>query len=119
MTLVTTIPIGGSQGSSGKHLTLTVSPPPEGVGTVPRTFGVNVRFTLSRPAKVALRIETRLGTIVKTLPPAQLPAGEQLLKWDAHLTKKTKAFPGTYVARVLATSEIGTMDLAAPFALRK
>jgi hypothetical protein len=87
--------------------------------SVPRSAGVTVRFTLSRPARVALRIETRLGTIVKTFPARALSDGEQSLQWDAHLSKKTKAFPGSYVARVIATSEIGTMDLAAPFTLRK
>src|SRR5439155_17757548 len=83
---------------------------------VQRTFGVNVRFNLSRPARVTLRIETKLGVLVKALPPVQLAAGDQALRWDAaHLTKKTKAYPGAYVARVIAKSEIGTMDLSAPF----
>ena len=87
--------------------------------SLPRSAGVTVRFTLSRPARVALRIETRLGTIVKTIQPRALAAGDQSLFWDAHLTPKKKAFAGAYVARVIATSEIGTMNLAAPFTLRK
>ena len=64
MTLVTTIPIGGSQGSSGKHLTLTVSPPPEGVGTVPRTFGVNVasREPARRSARAAAAVTPTRAT---------------------------------------------------------
>jgi FlgD Ig-like domain len=81
--------------------------------------GLPVQFTLSRPARAVLRIETKLGTPVRTLPAAQLPAGLASLRWDGRLTGKTLAFPGAYVARVTVTSEVGKMDLAAPFALRK
>jgi Phosphodiester glycosidase len=90
---------------------------------VPRTAkqkqGLGVAFTLSRPARVALRIETKLGTTVKALPAVQLGAGESSLRWDGKITARTLAFPGSYVARVLATSEVGKMDLSAPFTLRK
>jgi hypothetical protein len=87
--------------------------------TTTRKAGLAASFTLSRPARVALRVETKLGTIVKSLPAAQLPAGTGRLRWNATIKGKTKAFPGSYVARVTATSEIGTMDLTAPFTLRK
>ncbi len=81
--------------------------------------GLTVRFSLSRPARVQLRIETRLGTAMRTLPAEQLPAGEGTLRWDARLPKGTLAFPGPYVARVLAASSIGKMDLDSSFTLRK
>ena len=86
--------------------------------TARRTPGLAVRFALSRIATAALRIETRLGTPIRTLPAVQLPAGEATLRWDTRLTKQTFAFAGTYVARVLVTSSVGKMDLAAPFTLR-
>jgi FlgD Ig-like domain len=89
---------------------------------VPRTAspkdGLGVAFTLARPAEVALRVETRFGTIVRALPPAQLPAGPGSIRWDGTLDGTTKAYPGTYVARVIATSSVGTMDQSAPFTLR-
>jgi hypothetical protein len=81
--------------------------------------GLAVAFTLSRTARVALRIETKLGTTVKALPAVQLGAGESTLRWDGKITARTPAFPGSYVARVLATSEVGKMDASAPFTLRK
>jgi len=71
-----------------------------------------VRFTLSRPAKVRLRIETRNGVIVRTLTAASLPAGAQALVWDGRLPHGTRAYGGTYVAHVFATSEFGISDLA-------
>jgi hypothetical protein len=76
-------------------------------------------FSLSRPARVFMRIETRLGTIVKTLPAVQRPAGESTLRWDLRIGSKTLAFPGSYTAHVYATSQVGKMDLRANFALRK
>ena len=78
-----------------------------------------VRFTLSRPAKVRLRIETRNGVIVRTLTAASLPAGAQALVWDGRLPHGTRAYGGTYVAHVFATSEFGISDLAGQFAFRR
>ena len=78
-----------------------------------------VSFSLSRPARVFLRIETKLGTIVKTLPAVQRQAGESTLRWDLRIAPKTTAFPGSYVAHVYATSQVGKMDGRATFTLRK
>jgi len=81
--------------------------------------GVAVHFKLSRPAAVTLQVETATGTIVRTLQPVQLQAGPGLLHWDGTLADgQTHAYAGSYVARVIAVSQIGTIDLTAPFALR-
>jgi hypothetical protein len=55
---------------------------------------------------------------VRTLPPQDEPVGQGSARWDGTLDGLTKAPPGSYVARVRATSNVGTMDLAAPFTLR-
>jgi hypothetical protein len=78
-----------------------------------------VRFTLTRPAKVSLRIETAGGVVVRTLPTSDLPAGPQSLVWDGALPQGTRAYAGTYVAHVFATSATGTSDLAVQFAYRR
>jgi len=78
-----------------------------------------VRFTLSRPAKVRLQIETKNGVIMRTLPAVSLPAGAQKLVWDGRLPHGTRAYGGTYIAHVFATSEFGTSDLALQFAFRR
>jgi hypothetical protein len=78
-----------------------------------------IRFTLSRPAKVVLRIETTTGVIVRSLPAATLPAGPQSLGWDGRLPGGTKAYGGLYIAHVFATSESGTSDLAGQFGFRR
>jgi hypothetical protein len=78
-----------------------------------------IRFTLSRPARVRLRIETKQGVIVRTLPTASLAAGAQSVVWDGRLPHGTKAYGGVFVAHVFATSDVGTSDLAVPFAFRR
>jgi hypothetical protein len=78
-----------------------------------------IRFTLSRPASVRVRIETRNGVVVQTLPAVQLPSGAQQLVWDGRFPQGTRAYAGSYVAHVFATSSVGTSDLAVQFAFRR
>lgn len=78
-----------------------------------------IRFTLSRPASIRLRIETRDGIVVRTLPPVALQAGARSVVWDGTLPHGTRAYGGVYVAHVFATSDVGTSDLAVPFAFRR
>jgi flagellar hook assembly protein FlgD len=86
---------------------------------VPRVaHALKVGFTLARPATVTLRVETRSGSVVGFAPPAKLGAGAQTLTWDDTTVTGAKAPPGRYVARVVAASSVGTMDLSAPFTLR-
>jgi hypothetical protein len=81
--------------------------------------GVTARFQLSRPAAVTLQIETASGVVVQALPPVQLPAGPGSVHWDGTLVDvQTRAYTGSYVARVTAQSAVGTMDLTAPFTLK-
>jgi len=92
-----------------------------GAVAVPRTAhgSLTVRFTLSRPAKVTLQIETGAGVPVAGLAPVLLPAGAQTLVWSGSLSSHTRAFAGAYVAHLLATSAVGTSDLAEPFVYRR
>jgi hypothetical protein len=66
-------------------------------------------FKLARPARAALRIETPSGAIVRTLPTRSLPQGEATISWQGR--------PGRYLFSVTATSEVGAVELAAPFRL--
>jgi hypothetical protein len=90
--------------------------------SVPRTAsaeaGLKVGFTLSRPASVVLQVETSRGTVVSAQPAIELPAGAQSLSWPGTTNAGVEAPAGSYVARVTATSSIGTSDLFAPFAFR-
>jgi hypothetical protein len=90
--------------------------------TVPKSAsvssGLRVGFTLSRPASVVLSISAANGTPVATLPAAQLQAGAQSLTWDGTMTSG-KPLPGSYVATVTETSQLGTTSLHAPFTFHR
>lgn len=77
------------------------------------------RFTLSRAARVRLQIETRTGVVMRSQAPVALSAGTQSVIWDGRLPLGTKAYSGSYVGHVFATSSVGTSDLALQFAFRR
>jgi hypothetical protein len=83
------------------------------------TRAPTIAFSLSRPATVTLQLETKDGALVAKLDPASMEAGPQSLAWDGNTTTGTRAPSGSYVARVTATSSVGTSGLSAPFALRR
>lgn len=68
-------------------------------------------FRLARSARVALRVETPGGAIVRTLPSRTLPSGDVSVNWRGR--------PGRYVFSVTATSGAGAVELTAPFRLRR
>ena len=68
-------------------------------------------FKLARPARVATRIETPSGVIVRTLPGRSLPAGDAATSWTGR--------PGRYVLSVTATNEVGSVEQTASFILRR
>jgi hypothetical protein len=68
-------------------------------------------FKLARPARVALRIETPGGGIVKTLASRSFPAGDGTISWQGP--------PGSYVFSATATNDVGAVELTAPFQLRR
>jgi flagellar hook assembly protein FlgD len=89
--------------------------------TAPRlaTGSASVSLTLARAAKVLLRIETRGGVVVATVPARSLAAGSSSIVWNGLLGTHTRAPSGGYVAHVFATSDVGTSDLSASFSFRR
>jgi hypothetical protein len=78
-----------------------------------------VAFTLTRAATVKVQIETTGGIVVRTLPGGQLAAGAQTAAWDGQLDAGTRAYSGTYVAHVFATTASGTSDLVTQFSYKR
>ena len=72
---------------------------------------VTATFKLARPARVALRVETPGGGIVKVLASRSFPAGDGTISWSGR--------PGSYVFSATATNEVGAVELTAPFRLRR
>jgi hypothetical protein len=78
------------------------------------------QFTLARPAAVTTRIETLSRTIVRKAGPAvSLPAGPAQALWDGRTDSGAAVRTGTYVARMSARNEAGTVSLTAKFAVRR
>ena len=77
------------------------------------------RFALSRAAKVRLQIETKTGVVMRNVSPLTLQPGRRSIVWDGRLPLGTRAYTGTYVGHVFATSSVGTSDLALQFSFRR
>jgi hypothetical protein len=75
-------------------------------------------FTLTRPARVTLTIETVRGAVLATPVRGAFEAGSSTLSWDGRLGREL-AGSGRYVLRVQAENEVGTMDLDEPFGVRR
>jgi hypothetical protein len=104
----------------GLNLTLGF---PKTVGTalaVPRKSPRAVAtFNVTRAAEVTARIETPSGGVVQTLPAAHVEPGAFTVAWDGLSARRGAVYSGQYVARASATNELGTVELTAPFTVRR
>ena len=75
-------------------------------------------FRLERPALVTLRVETRAGAVVTVGARKRLAAGQQTLSWNGRVGRRAAA-SGSYVLRVIARNELGSVDLATQFRVRR
>jgi hypothetical protein len=89
--------------------------------TAPKTArgSVRVGFTLTRPAKVTLLIETTNGTVLRALPAATLQTGAQSIRWDGRLPAGSPAFAGAYSAHLLVESDVGASERSVSFRFRR
>jgi len=83
-----------------------------------RAGQLTASFTLSRAARVTVRVETRAGAVLAVASRQQLAAGSQTLSWNGRAGNR-KLRAGTYVLRVIAVNEVGSMDLTKQFRLRR
>jgi hypothetical protein len=79
---------------------------------------LSVAFTLARPAKVRVTVETRSGVVVATVAERAFAAGRQQVVWNGRAAGRAVA-GGQYVVRVRAQNEVGDVDLLAPFRARR
>ena len=75
-------------------------------------------FTLARAARVTARVETRAGAVVAVASRQTLKPGPQALTWNGRIGKRPIR-AGAYVLRVIATNDVGSMDLTRPFRVRR
>jgi flagellar hook assembly protein FlgD len=75
-------------------------------------------FTLARAARVTARVETRAGAVVTVASRKKLTPGQQTVRWNGRVGKRPIR-AGSYVLRVIATNDVGSMDLTRPFRVRR
>jgi hypothetical protein len=78
------------------------------------------QFQVARAASVTSRIETTAGTVVRIAGAAvTLQPGTAGVTWDGRTDKGAVVHSGTYVARMTAKNELGTVSLTAKFSVRR
>jgi exopolysaccharide biosynthesis protein len=87
----------------------------------PRGGKLSVTFGLKYGANVEVRVETPLGTIIRTLTRRGLRAGTQTIVWDGRLATRRKPLvhSGRYLAHVIVTNAFGKAELVKPFSVRR
>jgi large repetitive protein len=80
---------------------------------------LRVGFTLTRPARVTLRIETSGGVLLRSLPGVALEPGPGSVVWDGRLPRGSLAFAGSYVAHLLVASDVGSSERSLSFRYRR
>jgi hypothetical protein len=102
------------------NLTLGFPKTDGGPLTVPRARPrVVAFFSLMHPATITSQIETRSGVVLRTIERKSYEPGSVQVAWDGVTTTGAVAYSGLYVARVIATNELGTVDLSTPFTVRR
>lgn len=71
-------------------------------------------FQLTRAAAVLVTFERENGVVLRSLAPAILTPGPQTVAWDGLDGIGNVVAPGTYVVRVVATSDVGRSELVSP-----
>jgi flagellar hook assembly protein FlgD len=79
---------------------------------------LRTRFTLTRPARVAMRVETRAGAVVAIVSNRRMARGTHTIAWRGQAGRRL-VHTGNYVVRVIAVNELGRSELTRPFAVRR
>ncbi len=87
----------------------------------PKGAKVTVAFDLKYSASASVRIETPLGTVIRTLPRRRLQPGTRAMVWDGRLGTKDKPLvhSGRYIAHLVVTNGFGKAELAKAFTVRR
>jgi hypothetical protein len=93
--------------------------------SVPRLFlppggrELTISWKQTRLARVVVTVETKAGVIVRTLARRKFDASDVAVVWNGLDRAKKRVKGGVYRARVVAKSELGTVELARTFTVRQ
>jgi hypothetical protein len=80
--------------------------------------GLKIGFRLARPARVAIRVRSMTGALLRSIPAASLPAGDQTLLWNGRDRTGRIVANGRYLVQVVATGPVGPTTLERPLVVR-
>jgi flagellar hook assembly protein FlgD len=76
-----------------------------------RRSPLTVGLDLDRPATVTVTVETRSGTVLRTLVHRSAGTGHFAVSWRGRLSGGRRLPAGTYVVRAVAENQVGTAEL--------
>jgi hypothetical protein len=77
------------------------------------------RFALTRPSRVTVTVETSAGVVVARPAVRSFGAGRHTVVWNGLVGRGSPAHTGRFALRVTAVNRVGSVALAAPFAVRR
>jgi len=93
--------------------------------SVPRLFlppggrDLTISWKQTRATQAVVTIETKAGTVVRTLAKRRYDAGDQSATWNGLDRTKKRVKGGVYRAHVVAKSDLGTSELIGTFTVRQ
>jgi hypothetical protein len=78
-----------------------------------------IRWKQARAARIRVTIETREGVILRKVSSGTLEAGDQAGSWNGRTESGKLVGAGSYVVRVTATNELGSVSLTRPLNVRR
>ncbi len=78
-----------------------------------------IRWAQARSARVRVTVETREGVILRVISNSVLEAGDQSASWNGRTQTGRLVGAGSYIVRVTATNELGSVSLTRPIAVRR
>jgi hypothetical protein len=93
--------------------------------SVPRLFlppggrDLAISWKQTRATRAVVTIETKAGTVVRTLARRRYDAGDQSVTWNGLDRSRKRVKGGVYRAHVTATSDLGTSELVRTFTVRQ
>ena len=78
-----------------------------------------IRWTQARAGRVRVTVETVDRVVVRTVANRRFPAGAKSVIWDGKMTNRKVVPGGSYVVRVQATNELGTVALERALRVRR
>jgi exopolysaccharide biosynthesis protein len=78
-----------------------------------------IRWQQARAARVTVTVETREGIVLRTISSETREPGEQTASWNGRSQSGKLVGSGSYVVRVTATNELGSVWLAQPLKVQR